>query len=114
MDSDGDCTVCPQKCVWSDHHNCPYVYRTVEEEVRKTHEDLKEKYFDARGGKMSKEIMMNNLAKKFASQEMEIRRNILEIQSNLARLQVKKQQSRSVNTGCIRETQKMSIFLSYF
>jgi Pyruvate/2-oxoacid:ferredoxin oxidoreductase delta subunit len=90
MDSNGKCTVCPQKCIWSKHHNCPYVYRTVEEEVRKTHDDLKKKYYHARDGKMTKEIMIYNLAKKFAHQEMEIRGNILEIRRNLARLQVKK------------------------
>ena len=47
MDSNGYCTVCPNKCHWTDHKNLPYVikYTKIVEEI--TLEDLKRKYFDS-------------------------------------------------------------------
>ena len=38
------CTVCPNKCAWSDHHNMPFKFIVEEVTVTKTYDDLKKKY----------------------------------------------------------------------
>ena len=47
MDSNGYCTVCPQKCHWTLHENVPYVFKEIEIEIEKTDEEFKSKYFDS-------------------------------------------------------------------
>ncbi|XP_063049364.1 uncharacterized protein LOC134443531 [Engraulis encrasicolus] len=57
----GDCTVCPGKCVWSVHHNMPYKLDIKRKKVKKTYNDLKSKYEKAKGEKMSTEKIVEKL-----------------------------------------------------
>ena len=43
----GYCQVCPNKCLWDQHANVPYIIKYSEIEVEETVEELKKKYFDS-------------------------------------------------------------------
>ena len=61
MNASGNCTVCPKQCSWQLHHNTPYRYDIVEEEVEKTYENLKAKYENAVKGKTRVESMIASM-----------------------------------------------------
>ena len=58
---DGYCKVCPDKCHWSKHENTPFYYKYFDEmiKVKRTHENLKERYFSAKSEKSKLENMIS-------------------------------------------------------
>ena len=44
----GYCTVCPQKCHWSSHSNVPYVIEIYLHTEKRTLENLKKRFVDAK------------------------------------------------------------------
>ena len=62
MDSAGNCTVCPDKCHWSEHENTPFYYKYFDEmiKVKRTHANLKERYFSAQTEKNKLEDMISS------------------------------------------------------
>ena len=61
MSSDGNCRVCPNKCVWSSHRNAQFRYKFRLKKVKKTYEDLKEQYQKAVGETMTVQNVINAL-----------------------------------------------------
>ncbi|GLD74577.1 uncharacterized protein AKAME5_002590800 [Lates japonicus] len=57
----GNCTVCPGKCVWSDHFNMTYRWETKRVTEKRTYQDLKSKYEAALGKKMGTEKIIEQL-----------------------------------------------------
>jgi hypothetical protein len=57
----GYCQVCIGRCIWSDHKNTPYIFRYVVEKVTKTYNEMKQKYEDAKGLKMTHETYIEEL-----------------------------------------------------
>ena len=51
MDGKGYCMVCPNKCIWSEHKNLPYVIHLEKKKVVKTYEQTKAKYMAAQTDK---------------------------------------------------------------
>lgn len=41
MDKEGNCRICPNKCVLTYHKNTPYVFKYVTKKVTKTYSDMK-------------------------------------------------------------------------
>ena len=60
--SGGYCTVCPDKCRWTEHKNTPFYYKYFDEmiKVKRTHENLKERYFSAQSEKSRLENMISS------------------------------------------------------
>lgn len=58
---DGNCKVCPAKCVWTEHKNTPYVIKCVIEKVTKTYAEMKDKYEKAIGQKVTHEKYIEDL-----------------------------------------------------
>jgi GTP-binding protein EngB required for normal cell division len=90
MSNLGDCKVCPRKCRWDIHKNLPYLIKTVEEDVTKTDEDLRNKYLKASDDKKSKEIMLENLGQMFVNQQRRNCLTITNIRGTIQKLQVKR------------------------
>ncbi|XP_071346400.1 uncharacterized protein [Trachinotus anak] len=57
----GNCTVCPGKCVWSDHFNMTYRWETKRVKEKRTYQELKKKYEAAVVEKMNSEKMIKHL-----------------------------------------------------
>ncbi|XP_074474751.1 uncharacterized protein LOC141757808 [Sebastes fasciatus] len=60
---DGRCTVCTGKCPLSDHVNEKWIYVTTTRKVKKTLQDLKEKYVKNKAGSESKMSLLETLEK---------------------------------------------------
>ena len=58
---EAQCTVCPGKCYWNMHVNNPYRFELYQDRETKTSEDLKQRFHDARGGKLQVENMIAKL-----------------------------------------------------
>lgn len=61
MGGNGECTVCPQNCIWSKHVNNPYIFVLYDEEEVKTSNELKDRYDTAKEGECRAEIMIANI-----------------------------------------------------
>lgn len=57
----GHCRVCTEKCIWSDHKNTPYIFKFVTETVKKTYAEMKERYEEALGHKLTHEKYIEEL-----------------------------------------------------
>ncbi|XP_042560551.1 uncharacterized protein LOC122129886 [Clupea harengus] len=58
---DGNCTVCPNKCIWSDHFNMTYQWDTQRVTEKRTYQDLKSKYETALNKTMTTEKIITQL-----------------------------------------------------
>lgn len=59
--TNGYCTVCVGKCVWSNHKNSKYYFAYTKEKVKKTYTEMKEKYERAKGKKMDHQTFIDRL-----------------------------------------------------
>lgn len=59
--TDGICTMCTGRCIWSEHKNTPYIFRYSVEKVKKTYAEMKEKYETAYRSKMTHETYIEGL-----------------------------------------------------
>lgn len=59
--TDGICTICTGRCIWSEHKNTPYIFRYSVEKVKKTYAGMKKKYEKAKGSKMTHETYIKEL-----------------------------------------------------
>lgn len=57
----GQCRICTGKCIWSDHKNTPYIFKYVTETVTKTYAEMKERYEQAVGQKLTHETYIEKL-----------------------------------------------------
>lgn len=61
MDKEGNCRICPEKCIWSAHKNTPFIFKYVTEKVTKTYAEMKERYEDAIGQTITHEKYIEDL-----------------------------------------------------
>lgn len=61
MDKEGNCRICPEKCIWSEHKNTRYIFKYVTEKVTKTYAGMKERYEKAIGQTITHEKYIENL-----------------------------------------------------
>jgi fibronectin type 3 domain-containing protein len=59
----GYCKVCPGKCFWDHHKNGPIRFESYTEEVTRTIEDLKKRYYEAASKKTAAEDVTAGLKK---------------------------------------------------
>ena len=72
----GHCTVCPGKCHWSQHVNDRYCFEVQERTEKRTVEDLRKKYHDAKSGKSKYESIVDSL-------EWDLKRKGVEVYENI-------------------------------
>ncbi|MGH0174015.1 UNVERIFIED_CONTAM: hypothetical protein FKN15_011400 [Acipenser sinensis] len=87
MDSEGCCTVCPGKCVWNVHFNQKYRWEYETKKEKKTYEDLKKQYEEAKGKKMSAEGIVKNHEQEFSAVKDQVLDLIEQLSKSLSRLQ---------------------------
>ena len=83
MDKEGYCTVCPDHCHWKTHENTPFYYQYFDEviKVKRTHQNLKERYFNAKSKKSKLENMISTSEKILAH----LQRQLLEVVGRASR-----------------------------
>uniref|UniRef100_A0A8C5PWZ3 Fibronectin type-III domain-containing protein n=1 Tax=Leptobrachium leishanense TaxID=445787 RepID=A0A8C5PWZ3_9ANUR len=65
--SNGNCTVCPNHCIWNVHFNQKYKWKYVNRKEKRTYEDLKKKFEEARGEVMTTEKMFQELNNEYTT-----------------------------------------------
>uniref|UniRef100_A0A1B8Y0R3 Fibronectin type-III domain-containing protein n=1 Tax=Xenopus tropicalis TaxID=8364 RepID=A0A1B8Y0R3_XENTR len=84
--SDGYCTVCPGKCVWSVHFNQKYKWKYVTKKEKKTYGKLKAKYEKAAGEALSAESILQKVKEEYYEVREAIRELIDYSSKSLKRL----------------------------
>jgi hypothetical protein len=82
----GDCTVCPTKCHWTKHKNLPYVCKMKRVTVTKTAADLKARYEEAKGKKMTAEQIIAACEDEFCDIQLKVVVLTNEIRETLKKL----------------------------
>lgn len=59
--TNGKCRICIGKCIWSDHKNTPYIFKYSIEKVKKRYTEMKQKYEEAKGSKLTYETFIEEL-----------------------------------------------------
>ncbi|XP_074544326.1 verrucotoxin subunit beta-like isoform X2 [Halichoeres trimaculatus] len=72
MGSDGQCTVCPGKCIWSVHFIQKYKWDYKDVTVVQTVEELKKKYDSAKQAKSSVEALIGKLKAEYKAVQAEV------------------------------------------
>ena len=80
------CRICSQHCHWSIHRNLPYVYVIVTKTVLKTAEDLKRKYEEAEGKKLTAEQLVRKSTIEFDAVQMRVLTLINQARKSIDRL----------------------------
>lgn len=62
MDMEGNCKICPEKCIWSKHKQASYIFKYVTEKVTKTDAEMKKRYEVALGQTITHEKYIEDLA----------------------------------------------------
>lgn len=62
MDTSGNCRICSGKCIWSVHKNTPYIFRYVTETITETYAEMKRRYENASGQKLTHEKYIEDLS----------------------------------------------------
>lgn len=60
---DGYCTICIKKCIWTEHKNARYKFIYVTDKVKKTYTEMKQKYENALGSKLTHESFIASISK---------------------------------------------------
>ncbi|XP_059826653.1 uncharacterized protein LOC132394471 [Hypanus sabinus] len=84
LDRNGNCTVCPKKCVWSVHFNQKYRFVTKE---KRTYDELKNKYETAYGEKMTQQKIMESLEQEFVVVQNPVLECIEQLSLSIKRLE---------------------------
>ncbi|XP_055486838.1 uncharacterized protein LOC129694145 [Leucoraja erinacea] len=87
MDGQGNCTVCPLKCIWNVHFNQKYKFDYVTKKEKRTYSELKEKYENAYGEKMTQQNVMELLKREFADVEYTVLALIDQLSGSIRRLE---------------------------
>lgn len=85
--SNGYCTVCTGKCKWSVHKNAPYNFKYTVEKNKKTFKEMKQRYEEAKGKKMSHEAFTDILIREIDDVFKSVKLRMVEIKSRKTRLQ---------------------------
>ncbi|XP_032903586.1 uncharacterized protein LOC116990154 [Amblyraja radiata] len=87
MDRQGNCRICPQKCIWNVHFNQKYKFDYVTKKEKRTYSELKEKYENAYGAKMTQQNVMESLEQEFADVEFTVLALIDQLSGSIRRLE---------------------------
>lgn len=105
---DGYCTVCPDKCHWREHQNTPFRYKYFDEmiKVKRTHENLKERYMDAQSKKSKMENMISNSEEILHRAQNKVFRLIEKARKSVERLQ-----EIALRPNALSETEYLSLLI---
>jgi len=84
--SKGSCTVCPNRCLWSEHSNVPYRIDYYSEKVTKTYNSKKERHDKAKSGKQLVECLLAEKQQQHDDLQIEVYSLVKKIQESLERL----------------------------
>ena len=84
---DENCTICAGKCHWSQHKNDQYRIEWRKRTVKRTLEDLKKKYHDAKSGKSKYESIVGGLERDLEKKGEEVYENIKQARACVQRLE---------------------------
>uniref|UniRef100_A0A3B4TID1 AIG1-type G domain-containing protein n=1 Tax=Seriola dumerili TaxID=41447 RepID=A0A3B4TID1_SERDU len=70
--TNGYCTECPGKCVWSVHHNQKYKWEYKEVKEKRTVKELKEKYLEATEAKAPVQALIDKLKAEYNAVQAEV------------------------------------------
>uniref|UniRef100_A0A0E9XXZ0 Uncharacterized protein n=1 Tax=Anguilla anguilla TaxID=7936 RepID=A0A0E9XXZ0_ANGAN len=85
--TDSYCTVCPGKCIWNVHYNMKYKFVIEMKKETRTYENLKKKYEDALGEKMSAEGIVEKLEEEYEAVQLNVFEMTDKMAKSLSRLQ---------------------------
>lgn len=77
----GDCTVCPGRCVWNVHHNMSYRFETEIVKEKRTNQNLKKQYEEALGEK----IAIEKIIKQLETEYYDVQYQLLKLNDKLDR-----------------------------
>ena len=86
MDREGDCKQCKGNCRWDMHRNLPYIYEEKEIFVTCTKDEIKARYEQACGQKLTKEQTIAKIHDELNAVEAQIKAALSEISCSLQRL----------------------------
>ncbi|XP_055487367.1 uncharacterized protein LOC129694670 [Leucoraja erinacea] len=87
MDQQGNCNICPQKCIWNVHFNQKYKFDYVTKKEKRTYRELKEKYEKAYGARMTQQNVMESLEREFDDVEYTVLALIDQLSGSIRRLE---------------------------
>lgn len=87
MDNHGDCVVCTDKCNWNLHQNLPYLLIYERRPVKRTFVDLKKRYEEAAGKKVTTEDLINKIQDDFLTVQLEVLGLTEKVRKAIIRLQ---------------------------
>ncbi|XP_032903629.1 uncharacterized protein LOC116990183 [Amblyraja radiata] len=87
MDKQGNCKICPEKCIWNVHFNQKYKFDYVTKKEKRTYSELKEKYEKAYGARMTQQNVMESLKREFADVECTVLVLIDQLSGSIRRLE---------------------------
>ncbi|XP_078251053.1 uncharacterized protein LOC144590064 [Rhinoraja longicauda] len=87
MDDEGNCKVCPNKCIWNVHFNQKYKFEYERKTEKRTYSELKEKYEKAYGAKMTQQNIMESLEQEFDEVENTVLVLIEQLSGSIRRLE---------------------------
>ncbi|XP_039593962.1 uncharacterized protein LOC120516368 [Polypterus senegalus] len=83
----GVCKVCPGRCVWSVHSNQQHRFIYLSKKVTKTYDELKKKYEEAKGEKMTTEQVFERLQHEYGDVKEEVHKLIKKSYESIKRLE---------------------------
>ena len=85
--TNGYCRICPNKCIWSDHKNLPYIIRFEKRKVIKTYEQTKAKYQSAQQEKNKNVSVIDEIKRKYNNLMEDNKALVIEVKQLINRLQ---------------------------
>lgn len=80
-----NCTVCPGKCFWRNHHNNDHYFVVEDVPVEKTCNEIKQRYMEALNGKTTKENVVNMIRSEIVARYRDVSVMIRKAQQILKR-----------------------------
>uniref|UniRef100_A0A914WR12 Septin-type G domain-containing protein n=1 Tax=Plectus sambesii TaxID=2011161 RepID=A0A914WR12_9BILA len=100
--TNGKCRICPLKCEWNFHKNLPYIIARIPLTIRKTSEDLKQKYEQAVSNKELAENILESIAEQLMKTQSEINADIQLTRQHLKELsKIAMRPSKMTEISCI-------------
>lgn len=82
----GNCMVCPGRCIWNVHHNMAYRFETEIVKQKRTYANLKKQYEEALGKNMTIEKIIKQLEEEYEDAQVQVLQLSDELARSLARL----------------------------
>ncbi|KAL3855328.1 hypothetical protein ACJMK2_014544 [Sinanodonta woodiana] len=82
----GNCTVCKDKCKWNDHVNNSYRFEIRTVRVKKTYEDIKQRYVKEQAKVQTHQSLLDSITQEYKEKEMKVTESITCARESLNRL----------------------------